>query len=66
MALNEKVLNRLLMDLKIRVQVEQLKRKRRDYTEKQKECETQDEVIFYMQEITKIDRELQQLKSNPL
>lgn len=60
--LNEKVMTRLLQDLKLRMQFEQLREKRREFTDLQKNCQTQEEVVFYMQEITKIDRELQQLK----
>jgi DNA primase len=65
-ALNEKVVVRLLQDLKLRVQLEQLKQKRKEFTELQKQSATQEEVVFYMQEITRIDRDLQQLKKSPL
>lgn len=65
-ALNEKVIVRLMQDLKVRMQLEQMKQKRREYTERQKQSQTQEEVIFYMQEITRIDRELQELKKNPV
>jgi len=64
--LNEKVVVRLLQDLKLRMQLEQLKQKRKEYTELQKQSATQEEVVFYMQEITRIDRDLQQLKKSPL
>lgn len=64
--LNEKVVTRLLQDLKLRMQLEQLKQKRKEYTEHQKRSVTDEEVVFYMQEITKIDRDLQQLKKNPV
>jgi DNA primase len=65
-ALNEKVLTRLMQDMLMRMKVEQMRQKRKELTERQKQCETQDEVVFYMQEITKIDRELQELKKNPV
>lgn len=64
--LNEKVIARLLQDLKVRLMVEQKRQRRKELTERQKQCDTQDEVIFTMQEITKIDRELQELKKNPV
>ncbi len=64
--LNEKVISRLLQDLKVRLMVEQKRQRRKELTERQKQCDTQDEVIFTMQEITKIDRELQELKKNPV
>ena len=64
--LNEKVVARLLQDLKLRMKLEQLKQKRKEYTEHQKRSVTDEEVVFYMQEITKIDRDLQQLKKNPV
>jgi DNA primase len=64
--LNEKVIHRMLQDLKLRLQVEQKRQLRKELTQKQLQSETQEEVIFYMQEITKIDRELQELKKNPL
>ncbi len=64
--LNEKVITRLLQDLKVRLMVEQKRQKRKELTERQKQCDTQEEVNFTMQEITKIDRELQELKKNPI
>ncbi|MFP5491922.1 MAG: DNA primase [Bacteriovoracia bacterium] len=64
--LNDKVIARLMQDMKVRMQLEQLKQKRRESTERQKQSQTQEEVVFYMQEITRIDRELQELKKNPV
>lgn len=64
--LNEKVIARLLQDLKVRLMVEQKRQRRKELTLRQKQCDTQEEVIFTMQEITKIDRELQELKKNPI
>jgi glutamyl/glutaminyl-tRNA synthetase len=64
--LNDKVIARLMQDMKVRMQLEQLKQKRRECTERQKQSQTQEEVVFYMQEITRIDRELQELKKNPV
>lgn len=64
--LNEKVVERLLKDLKTRLQLDQLRQKRKEYTALQLQSQTDEEVNFYMQEITKIDRDLQELKSNPV
>ncbi|MBY0518534.1 MAG: DNA primase [Bacteriovoracaceae bacterium] len=63
--LNDKVVTRLLQDLKIRMQLEQMRQKRKELTELQKQSQTEEEVVFYMQEITKLDRDLQELKKNP-
>jgi DNA primase len=63
--LNDKVVTRLLQDLKIRMQLEQMRQKRKELTELQKQSQTEEEVVFYMQEITKLDRDLQVLKKNP-
>lgn len=60
--LNEKVLERLLKDLKVRMQLEQLRQKRKENTVLQEQCQTQEEARFYMQEIMRIDQELQLLK----
>jgi hypothetical protein len=61
--LNEKVVERLLKDLKTRMQFEQLRQKRKEYSMLQQQCESQDEVNYYLGQIGEIDRELQQLKS---
>lgn len=62
--LNEKVVERLLRDLKNRLKLDQLRQKRKEYTALQQQGQTEEEVNFYMAEITKIDRELHELKSN--
>lgn len=64
--LNEKVVERLLRDLKVRMRLDQLRQKRKEYTALQRQSQTEEEVNFYMQEIIRIDRDLQQLKSNPV
>ncbi len=64
--LNEKVVERLLKDLKVRMQLEQLRQKRKEYTLLQQQSVTQEEVNFYMVQITQIDRDLQQLKRHPV
>ena len=64
--LNEKVVERLLKDLKNRLKLDQLRHKRKEYTALQQQSQTEEEVTFYMTEITKIDRDLQELKSNPV
>ncbi len=63
-ALNDKILARLLSDLKLRLQLEQLKQKRRELTELQRLSRLEDEVKAYMLQITQIDRELQELKKS--
>lgn len=64
--LNDKVVERLLKDLKTRLQLDQLRQKRKEYTALQLQSQTDEEVNFYMQEITKIDRDLQELKTKPV
>ena len=55
-----------MKDLKTRLQLDQLRQKRKEYTALQLQSQTDEEVNFYMQEITKIDRDLQELKTNPV
>lgn len=64
--LNDKVVERLLKDLKTRLQLDQLRQKRKEYTALQLQSQTDEEVNFYMQEITKIDRDLQELKTKTI
>ena len=63
--LNDKVKARLLKDLKAKMQLEILKEKRNDFKLLQQKSTSTEEIDFYMSEITKIDRELHNLKQNP-
>lgn len=60
--LNEKVIERLLKDLRIKMHTEKLRSKRKEYSDKQKTSQTQEEVEFCLSEIMKIDKTLQHIR----
>jgi DNA primase len=62
---NEKVVVRMLKDYKLMLQVDQLKMRRRILEEKQKVSPTQAEVDSILSEISKIDKEIMNLKNVP-
>lgn len=61
---NEKVIQRMLKDYRLNLQMEQLKSKRKDLVFKQKSAPTQHEIDAILSEITKLDREMHQLKNS--
>lgn len=61
--LNEKVLQRMLKDYKVMLKMDQLKSKRKDLVELQKISQTQSEVDHLLAEISKIDKEILNLKN---
>jgi DNA primase len=63
--LNEKVLSRMLKDYRLMLKGEYLKQKRREFVENQGQAHSQEEVQFYLSEISKIDKELLALKNTP-
>ncbi len=63
--LNEKVLSRMLKDYRLMLKVDYLKQKRREFVDNQGQALTQEEVQFYLTEISKIDKELLALKNTP-
>ncbi len=63
--LNEKVLSRMLKDYRLMLKVDYLKHKRREFVENQGQAHSQEEVQFYLGEISKIDKELLALKNTP-
>lgn len=60
--INEKVLDKLLKDLKIKIQLEQLTLERQKNFELQKTAKTQEEINKYLQEINRIDQTRKNLK----
>lgn len=63
--LNEKVLSRMLKDYRLMLKGDYLKQKRREFVENQGQAHSQEEVQFYLSEISKIDKELLALKNTP-
>lgn len=61
--LNDKVLQRMLKDYKVMLRMDQLKSKRKDLVELQKISQTQTEVDHLLAEISKIDKEILNLKN---
>lgn len=62
---NDKVVIRMLKDYKLRLQIDQLRMRRKVLEEKQKICPTQTEVDLILGEISKIDKEIMNLKNVP-
>ena len=60
---NEKVISRMLKDYLLMLQMDQLKTKRRELVERQKSSPTQVEVDQVLSEISKIDKEILNLKN---
>lgn len=61
--LNDKVLQRMLKDYKVMLRMDQLRNKRKDLVELQKISQTQSEVDHLLAEISKIDKEILNLKN---
>jgi DNA primase len=61
---NEKVIQRMLKDYKLMLRMDQLKTKRKDLVERQKSSPTQNEVDLILSEISKLDKEMLNLKNN--
>jgi DNA primase len=62
---NEKVIQRMLKDYHLRLQLDQLKSKRKDLVERQKTTPSQSEVDLILSEISKLDKEILSLKNSP-
>jgi DNA primase len=62
-SLEEKVLSRLVNDLKIKLQLEQLKQKRDNLKMKQKDCDTEETLAVVMRELLLIQQDIEKLKS---
>ncbi|MGE3609108.1 MAG: DNA primase [Bacteriovoracaceae bacterium] len=62
---NDKVIQRMLKDYKLMLQMDQLRLKRKDLVERQKSSHSQNEVDLILGEISKIDKEILNLKSSP-
>lgn len=60
---NEKVIRKMLKDYLLALRMDQLKLKRRQLVEKQKSSPTQSEVDFILSEISKLDKEILNLKN---
>ena len=60
--LNDKVIERLLFDIKRRLKEEKLKKKKKTLKEQQKSCSSQEELNSLLQGIIVIDKELKNLK----
>lgn len=63
--LNEKVLSRMLKDYRLMLKVDYLKVRRKELVENQGQAHSQQEVQFYLGEISRIDKELLALKNTP-
>ena len=60
---NEKVIGRMLKDYQVMLRMDQLKTKRKELVERQKTSPTQIEVDHLLVEISKIDKEIHNLKN---
>lgn len=60
---NEKVVQRMLKDYKVMLKLDQLKIKRKDLVDRQKVSHTQNEVDHLLVEISKLDKEIHNLKN---
>lgn len=60
---NEKVVQRMLKDYKVMLRLDQLKIKRKDLVDRQKTSHTQNEVDHLLVEISKLDKEIHNLKN---
>jgi DNA primase len=60
---NEKVIQRMLKDYKVMLRMDQLKSKRKELVEKQKTTHSQNEVDHLLVEISKLDKEIHNLKN---
>lgn len=60
---NDKVINRMLKDYLLALKMDQLKLKRKDLVEKQKSEQKQSEVDLILSEISKLDKEILNLKN---
>jgi molybdate-binding protein len=63
---NEKVIKRMLKDYKLMLKADQLKVKRKELVERQKSSHTQTEIDFLLSEISKLDKEILNLKNTVL
>jgi DNA primase len=61
---NEKVIQRMLKDYKVMLKMDQLKNKRKALVERQKTSHTQNEVDHLLLEISKLDKEIHNLKNS--
>lgn len=61
---NDKVIQRMLKDYKLMLQTDQLKIRRKSLVERQKSSHTQNEVDLILGEISKIDKEILNLKNS--
>lgn len=60
---NEKVIQRMLSDYHLALRLDQLKLKRKDLVEKQKSASSQSEVDLILSEISKLDKEILNLRN---
>jgi DNA primase len=60
---NEKVIQRMLKDYKVMLKMDQLRHKRKELVERQKSSLTQNEVDHLLVEISKLDKEIHNLKN---
>ena len=60
---NDKVVQRMLKDYKVMLRMDQLKSKRKELVERQKSSHTQNEVDHLLVEISKLDKEIHNLKN---
>ncbi|HXH74029.1 MAG TPA: DNA primase [Bacteriovoracaceae bacterium] len=60
---NEKVIQRMLKDYKLNLMKDQLKSKRKDLVFRQKSAPTQNEIDLILSEISKLDKEMHNLKN---
>ena len=60
---NDKVVQRMLKDYKVMLRLDQLKIKRKDLVDRQKVSHTQNEVDHLLVEISKLDKEIHNLKN---
>lgn len=60
---NDKVVQRMLKDYKVMLRLDQLKIKRKDLVDRQKTSHTQNEVDHLLVEISKLDKEIHNLKN---
>ncbi|MBF0364398.1 MAG: DNA primase [Oligoflexia bacterium] len=61
-ALEEKIVHKLVIDLKVRLKKESLSRKRKALLEQQKSCQQQEDALPIISELMRIDKELGLIK----
>ena len=60
--LETKIVEKLLKDFKTRAQVEKLRKKKRELTNKQRQCSTEEESFELLNKILEVEKQLRDIK----